>query len=149
MHMKLAALAAIGAGALLAPNAASAVPLRPAGIEVPSNIETIQNRRGFYRHGGRHYYNGHRGSRVYRRGFRNYGGWWFPGAAFATGAIIGGAIASQAAPVVVAPPAYGGGYAGGGDAHVQWCSQQYRSYDPQTDTFQPYEGPRRPCVSPY
>ena len=33
--------------------------------------------------------------------------------------------------------------------HVQWCVQRYRSYRPADNTFQPYDGPRRQCVSPY
>lgn len=34
-------------------------------------------------------------------------------------------------------------------AHVNWCLNRYRSYDPRTDTFQPYQGPRKPCNSPF
>jgi hypothetical protein len=33
--------------------------------------------------------------------------------------------------------------------HNDWCQDRYRSYDRRTDTFQPYSGPRRRCVSPY
>jgi hypothetical protein len=33
--------------------------------------------------------------------------------------------------------------------HHNWCLDRYRSYDGRTDTFQPYNGPRRRCVSPY
>nr|WP_244570967.1 BA14K family protein [Stappia sp. TSB10GB4] len=33
--------------------------------------------------------------------------------------------------------------------HVAWCSQRYRSYRSYDNTFQPYNGPRRICVSPY
>lgn len=33
--------------------------------------------------------------------------------------------------------------------HVDWCLARYRSYDPRSDTFQPYHGPRRVCLSPY
>ncbi len=133
------ALAVIGAGSMLAPSTASSMPLRPAEISVAPMVESIQHRRGFYRHGGRYYYNGHRGYRYHRPGYRRYSGWWFPGAAFAAGAVIGGAL-GQVVPQVSAGPS---------SAHVQWCSQRYRSYDPSTDTFQPYEGPRRPCQSPY
>lgn len=50
----------------------------------------------------------------------------------------------QAPPVVVAP---GGGYS---QAHYQWCADRYRSYDPGSNSYQPYGPyPRRPCVSPY
>lgn len=90
--------------------------------------------RGFYHHGGSGWYNGHRGYRHYHHGYRYYNGWWFPGAAFLGGAIIGSTIAR---------PAYGG------SAHVRWCYDHYRSYRASDNTFQPYHGPRRQCVSPY
>ncbi|WP_274424166.1 BA14K family protein [Chelativorans sp. YIM 93263] len=34
-------------------------------------------------------------------------------------------------------------------SHVYWCQQKYRSYRVSDNTFQPYHGPRKPCVSPY
>ena len=34
-------------------------------------------------------------------------------------------------------------------AHVERCAQRYRSYDIGSDTYQPYEGPRRLCRSPF
>lgn len=89
-------------------------------------------RRDFRRDNRRGYYNGHRGYRERRRGYRYHNGFWFPLAAFATGAIIGGA--AQARP---------------GGSHVQWCINRYRSYRTSDNTFQPYNGPRRQCVSPY
>lgn len=36
-----------------------------------------------------------------------------------------------------------------GDAHVGWCYRRYRSYRSYDNTFQPYHGRRRQCVSPY
>lgn len=36
-----------------------------------------------------------------------------------------------------------------GNPHVRWCYSRYRSYDRYSNTFQPYHGPRRICVSPY
>jgi hypothetical protein len=91
------------------------------------------DRRGFYSHGGYGWYNGHRGYRHYRHGYREYNGWWFPAA------ILGGAIIGNA--IVNAPR--------GGSAHVQWCYDRYRSYRASDNTYQPYNGPRRQCVSPY
>lgn len=35
------------------------------------------------------------------------------------------------------------------NAHVAWCANQYRSYRTSDNTFQPYQGPRQQCVSPY
>jgi len=34
-------------------------------------------------------------------------------------------------------------------AHVQWCYGRYRSYRASDNTYQPYNGPRRQCRSPY
>jgi hypothetical protein len=83
------------------------------------------------------WFRGHRGYRDYRPGYRRHGDFWFPLAAFAAGAIISGAINSQ--PV----------YRGGGDAHVQWCYDRWRSYRAYDNTYQPNYGPRRECISPY
>ncbi|WP_137387792.1 BA14K family protein [Rhodoligotrophos defluvii] len=47
-------------------------------------------------------------------------------------------------PVPPPPPVYGVG-----NAHVRWCLNRYRSYDPGSNTFVGYDGRRRPCVSPY
>ncbi|WP_235911754.1 BA14K family protein [Mesorhizobium xinjiangense] len=33
--------------------------------------------------------------------------------------------------------------------HFDWCNERYRSYRANDNTFQPYQGPRRPCRSPY
>ncbi|MBL8692446.1 MAG: BA14K family protein [Rhodospirillaceae bacterium] len=90
----------------------------------------------FERRGDFAYYNGHRGYRYRRDGYREHNGFWFPLAAFAAGALIAGA--AQPAPVVVAP-----------NPHVDWCRRTYRSYNPYDNTFQPYHGPRAYCISPY
>ncbi|MEI9427659.1 BA14K family protein [Mesorhizobium sp. Cs1299R1N3] len=90
--------------------------------------------RSFSRNGDM-YWNGHRGYREYRRGYRRHGDYWFPLAAFATGALITGAIANNRV------------YEG--NAHVQWCYDHYRSYRASDNTFQPNNGPRRECRSPY
>ena len=85
--------------------------------------------------GNNPYYRGHRGYRSYRPGYREFDGAWFPAAAFIAGALITGAINS------------GGGRLS--SAHVQWCNDRYRSYRASDDTFQPYNGPRQRCNSPY
>lgn len=87
------------------------------------------------------YWNGHRGYNHYRNGYRRHNdGWWYPLAAFGAGAIIGGAIANQPAP----QPVYR--YS---NNHVQWCYNRYKSYRASDNTFQPYNGPRQQCYSPY
>lgn len=132
MTFTAVATASVPAQATSMPRASVAVP------SADSNVEQIRDRRGHYRRGGRHYYNGHR---HHRHGWRRHNGWWFPPAAFALGAIVGGAIANQPAPVY-RTPRYG-------NAHVQWCYNRYRSYRVYDNTFQPYNGPRRQCYSPY
>lgn len=89
------------------------------------------------------YWNGHRGYSERRAGYRYHNGYWYPLAAFAAGAIIGGAIA-QPRPAPVAPRA-----AGLNPSHYDWCQARYRSYDSYSNTFQPYNGPRQQCLSPY
>lgn len=87
----------------------------------------------YERRGNRSYYNGHRGFDRPRQGYRQHNGAWFPAAAFITGAIIGGAMNQRD---------------GGGDGHVAWCYDRYRSYRASDNTFQPYGGPRQQCYSP-
>ncbi|TPN39437.1 BA14K family protein [Mesorhizobium sp. B2-3-3] len=102
----------------------------------PFNRSFSRNR-SFARNGDM-YWNGHRGYREYHRGYRRHGDYWFPLAAFATGALITGAIVNSEDHRVYE-----------GDAHVQWCYDHYRSYRASDNTFQPNNGPRRECRSPY
>jgi hypothetical protein len=85
------------------------------------------------------YWNGHYGYRYQRPGYRYYNGWWYPLAAFGVGAAVGS---------MVAQPRYYGN-AGYTAAHYQWCENRYRSYRASDNTFQPYNGPRQQCYSPY
>jgi len=98
----------------------------------------VARNQGFHTRNNHGYYNGHRGYRYKRPGYSYRNGWWFPGGAFVAGAIIGGAIANN-----------NNYYRGGGSAHVQWCYNRYRSYRAYDNSFQPYNGPRRLCYSPY
>ena len=100
-----------------------------------SNWKRKNNNR-FERRGNNYYFNGHRGYDGPRRGYREYNGRWFPLAAFAAGALITGAIINQQAPRA-------------GNAHVGWCYDRYISYRAYDNSFQPYNGPRRQCYSPY
>lgn len=87
----------------------------------------------YERRGNRSYYSGHRGFDRPRHGYREHNGAWFPAAAFITGAIIGGTMSQSG---------------GGGDGHVAWCYDRYRSYRASDNTYQPYDGPRQECYSP-
>ncbi len=136
--------------------AAAAVPADAAQVFVPqaspasSDVQTVAQRDFRWRHRGQlrggqrfsrnggMYWNGHRGYREYRRGYRRHGDYWFPLAAFATGALISGAIINSENNRVYR-----------GNSHVQWCYDRYRSYRASDNTFQPYNGPRQQCVSPY
>ncbi|MBZ9794474.1 BA14K family protein [Mesorhizobium sp. ES1-4] len=142
--------------------AAAAVPASAAQIFVPQAstpssdiVNVAESRYPLWRHGNRHvnrggnpifaqqydggsYWNGHRGYREYHRGYRRHGDYWFPLAAFATGALITGAIVNSENNRVYE-----------GNAHVQWCYDHYRSYRASDNTFQPYNGPRQECRSPY
>jgi hypothetical protein len=40
-------------------------------------------------------------------------------------------------------------YRSGANSHVAWCYQRYRSYRAYDNTYQPFNGPRRECISPY
>ena len=92
-------------------------------------------RRGFAHRGG--YRRGWRGRGYgYGYGYRRRGYGPGLGLGLATGAIIGGALAAQAA----APPpvAYSGDV-------VAYCSQRFKSYDPASGTYLGYDGNRHSC----
>lgn len=63
---------------------------------------------------------------------------------FAMGAIVGSALAR---PRYVVPPRRFRPV--GSSAHVRWCYARFRSYRSWDNTFQPFRGPRRQCISPY
>ncbi|UDL90272.1 BA14K family protein [Mesorhizobium sp. PAMC28654] len=93
------------------------------------------NRNFGNRGNGGGYWNGHRGYSYYRPGYQRHGDYWFPLAAFAAGAVISGAIVNSEQ--------------NRGNSHVQWCYDRYRSYRASDNTFQPNNGPRQQCRSPY
>ena len=107
-----------------------------------------------YRRGGRHW-----GHRRHWRHDRHYGHrrHWGPryghhrrhGSSFSI--IIGGGVPYyRPAPRYIAPPVYPVRPAyGHGRSHVDWCYSRYRSYRVSDNTFQPYHGPPRACISPY
>ena len=147
--LKGALAAAMGLSLMAAPAvAAPFAPVRPAvSADQASQVIDVRDhhrrdgRRGFYRdRRGGGYYNGHRGYRQHRRGYRQHNGYWFPPAAFALGVIIGQGNRGVA-------PGVRPGYTS--PAHVNWCSNRYRSYRAYDNSFQPYNGPRQVCRSPY
>ena len=108
--------------------------------------------------GKHHYYKQHHQSRGYN-----------PGAAFATGAILGLAFGALSAPTYYYPPPvyyyppppplppaprhpayYSYSYSGGPYAqHVSWCSARYRSYNANYNTWVGFDGYVHECVSPF
>lgn len=76
-------------------------------------------------------------------GWNGYG--WAPLATFGAGALIGGGVraaiasdnnSSSADPTI-------------NPKHYQWCEDHYKSYRASDNTYQPYNGPRKQCLSPY
>lgn len=95
-------------------------------------IKTSRERRA-ERRAKRSRHRGYRGYHKRRRGYRRHSdGIWYPLAAF--GALAGAAIANSQS---------------SSSRHVEWCDNRYRSYRRYDNTFQPYNGPRRQCNSPF
>lgn len=83
------------------------------------------------------WHNGYRGYDHSRPGYRRHSdGMWYPLAAFAIGAMVGGAMNAPSA------HAYG-------SRHVQWCASRYRTYRASDNTYVPRAGVRAQCRSPY
>lgn len=131
-------------GAIAPASAAPFTPTSDATLEA-SPVLNVQSRRHFdgrrdwkrqHRDG---YYNGHRGYREKRRGYRRHSdGWWYPLAAFGAGAILGGAITN--------------GHPSSrslGQRHYQWCASRYKTYRASDNTYVPSAGRRAVCNSPY
>ncbi|MDB5538846.1 MAG: Lectin-like protein BA14k [Devosia sp.] len=87
----------------------------------------------FERRGDSYFYNGYRGEREHRRGWRNFNGFWFPPSAFSFSIFLGdyGPRISFSA------------------RHFAWCESRYHSYRRWDNSFMPYGGPRRKCHSPW
>lgn len=60
------------------------------------------------------------------------------------GVIAGAAIANATRPreIMVQP-------AGNGNAHLAYCLNRFKSYRVSDNSYQPYHGPRKQCISPY
>lgn len=134
-------IAATFAFSSFAPAEAASVYMPKSDVVQSGSSDVVQIRdRHFRRNGNSAWYNGHRGYRQQRRGYRRHNGYWFPAGAFIAGAIVSGAIRNSD------NHSYRGRH---GSSHVQWCYDRYRSYRSSDNTFQPYHGPRQQCYSPY
>lgn len=85
-----------------------------------------------YRHGPRYSYR-RPGFHYYHAGYYYSSPWWI-------GPSIGFALTVPSVTL---------GLGGGWSAHVDWCLNRYRSYDPASDTFLGYDGYRHRCNSPF
>lgn len=124
-----------------------------------ANAQYYRGDRGHYRGGGRHYRGGgrhYRGDRGYYRGGRHHGGGRYYGRRGNNGgAAVAGAIAGLAAGAIIAgaasqPRYVERGYVRGGlepwsREWYRYCANRYRSFDANSGTFQPYNGPRQLC----
>jgi hypothetical protein len=142
----------IGGAMLLAGSVpASAVSLPSLTLAAPAEaqvVEQVQRRgeRRYSRRDGRRDYDRHRhGPRYsYRRpGFHHYYGGHYYASPWWSVPSIGFGITVPGVALGL-----GGGY-GGSSAHVQWCLNRYRTYDPGSDTYIPRVGERAYCNSPY
>ena len=107
----------------------------------------------YHRRGGNHghRYDSHHYKRYYRHhdddDFNNFGAVL---GGLAAGAVLGGLLARPYAPGYrYYSPSYSVPSYYGSNTHVGWCYGHYRSYRADDNTYQPYYGPRRLCVSPY
>jgi hypothetical protein len=130
-----------GAMLVFAPAPVSATALTGFAFAAPGETtiaEEVKHRKRSYRsrrydrhrHGGRYRYR-RPGFDFYYGGYYYANPWWLgPG--------IGLTVPVYPAPGLHLPA-----------AHVQWCINRYRTYDPATDTYVPRIGVRARCRSPY
>ncbi len=159
--MKRLAIIALSLGTALT----STLPAEAFPTIVAPDVEAQQVQPVRY-HGG--YYGGYHGGYYHHHGGDGWG--WALGG-LAAGAIIGGMLAQPGyygsgyydrryygstydgpyyygSTRYYAPRYYRRAYYYGGGSHTRWCFARYRSYRAYDNTFQPYYGPRRACVSP-
>ncbi len=101
--------------------------------------------RGYRHYGYRHAGRGYRHYGYRNRGYRNHG--WYYGGYY--GRYYGPYPYAGYNYVYSDADDYYNGGDNGGNAHVEWCLNRYRSYNPRTDTFTGYDGRQHYCNSPY
>lgn len=127
----------VSAAILVSAIPASASPIQSRPLPQVDAVYPNESYAQYYRRGYRPYYR----ERYYYR--RDNGAAVAAGVAgLAAGALIAGAIASQAQPAAPQPP-------GIVDPQVAaYCARKYRSYDPGTGTFLASNGMRYVCTYP-
>ncbi|MCC5986362.1 MAG: BA14K family protein [Pararhodobacter sp.] len=143
-------VAGSASAASLTPHTAIGVGSQASGLEYLVEVQQRRgyqrdHRRGASRHG--HYRRGfdHRSRRPppYRPAPRSRSRGPDLGSAI-VGAIIGGIIVNQ---FQHQPRTRHGSYLS--RDHINWCHNRWRSYRVSDNSYQPFNGPRRVCVSPY
>ena len=143
--LALSGLVALGF-ALAAPSAeAAALSAGGAAANLVKTVAAAQETPAIKVHDRRHYHHRHHYHRYhYHR--RPHGGFYFQ---FGSGGYYYGPPRVYVQPHVYIGPRYRRPDYRLSAAHVRWCYDRYRSYRAYDNTFQPYHGPRRPCISPY
>ena len=152
----LATTAALGLGALcFGASGASAAAISP-GSPLPvlegaqlGHVEQVatkkQIRRWRYnqrRHGNRF--------RARRGGFNYYyGGYYYARPWWTYDNDPGFSISIGVPGIAVGVPGFYASGGGGWDAHVRWCLNHYRTYNPRNNTYAGFDGYRRRCRSPF
>ncbi|HSO47602.1 MAG TPA: BA14K family protein [Rhizobiaceae bacterium] len=145
----LSITAALAAIHLMVPAGESlAFTARPAAVAGGLTPETVQyypGGRGIYRPNGVYRPYGRPSPRYYGGIYGGVGPYWGPGL---TVVVPSRPVYRPYRPVYpTTRPVYRSVEVA--PAHVRWCATRYRSYRAWDDTFQPYNGPRRYCISPY
>ena len=150
--LKIPALTALLAlGAMAVPGAVSALPAIPAPAAVAGSALPVENAQsvGFYYNRG---YHGPR-YRVVRPGYRHYYGGYYYRNPYWQPRYHAPRRYYRSGPSVSFGLSFGGTpryKRRGGNAHVAWCRNRYRTYDVRSDTFIARAGhPRVRCRSPY
>lgn len=82
---------------------------------------------------------GHR-QRLHRPGYVYHNGLWISPRSMRAGVIVDRPVPRRHVVQYTA---------GINPKHYSWCAERYRSYHWRSNSFQPYHGPRRTCLSPY
>lgn len=107
-------------------------------------------------HRRREHFLGYRGDPKYHPDYHWYDGWWYPPTAFRFGFNVVPPPKEIIRPPLELGPARRGSFQPPdivvpalSPAHYEWCDRRYRSYRAADNSFQPYKGQRRACLSPY
>ena len=148
---------------------AGAAPIAPISPQAPittsesaagADLQLVSDRRHWRRNGGGRHWNGNghwrgnrhwHGNNYWRRPYGGYYGSYY-GNYYGSGIYLSfGLPAYQYAEPYYYAPRYAPPRRAyrAGNSHVEWCFARYRSYRAWDNTFQPYNGPRQQCYSPY